>query len=263
MTQQERLLYLIQYLIKENSRYSGIKIPRFAEEQKRLFRSLMNVRPPEPVTDEFLKVQDAYLAEERDQRGVVSVSELSMMQEGICLWKGDITTLRADAIVNAANRALLGCFVPCHGCIDNAIHSASGVQLRLACRRIMEEQGRDEPAGAAKITEAYNLPCRYVLHTVGPIVQGEPTETDRMLLASCYHSCLELAADYGVKSIVFCCISTGEFHFPGEEAAKIAVEAVKGFIRADDRIQRVVFNVYKDADFQIYRKLLGDNQCSY
>ncbi len=263
MTQQERLRCLIQYLVMENARYNGIRIPRSTEEQKRLFRSLMNVRPPEPVTDEFLKVQDAYLAEERERKGVVSVSDLPPIQEGICLWKGDITTLRADAIVNAANRTLLGCFVPCHRCIDNAIHSASGVQLRLACQHIMEEQGRDEPAGAAKITEAYNLPCRYVLHTVGPVVEGEPTETDRMLLASCYRSCLELAADSGLNNIAFCCISTGEFHFPGKEAAKIAVETVKGFLRADDRIQRVVFNVYKDTDLQIYRELLGDNQCSH
>ncbi|QNM05158.1 protein-ADP-ribose hydrolase [Qiania dongpingensis] len=263
MSQQERLLYLIQYLIKENAKYSRLKIPRSTEEQKRLFRSLMNVRPPEPVTDEFLKIQDAYLIEERDRKGVVSVSELSPIQEGICLWRGDITTLQADAIVNAANRSLLGCFIPCHRCIDNAIHSASGVQLRLACQHIMEEQGRDEPAGAAKITEAYNLPCRYVLHTVGPIVQGEPTETDRTLLASCYQSCLELAADSGLKNIAFCCISTGEFHFPGKEAAKIAVETVKGFLRADSRIQRVVFNVYKDTDFQIYMELLGGYQCSH
>ena len=177
------------------------------------------------------------------------------MQPGLYLWQGDITTLAVDAIVNAANSAMLGCFVPCHGCIDNAIHSAAGVQLRLECARIMAQQA-EEPTGRAKITRAYNLPCRYVLHTVGPIIDGQVTRQDRELLASCYRSCLELAATYGLKSIAFCCISTGEFHFPNELAAEIAIRTVKAFQQQNPNRMEVIFNVFKDCDYEIYKKLL-------
>ena len=175
----------------------------------------------------------------------------------IALWQGDITTLRVDAIVNAANSALLGCFYPLHGCIDNIIHSRSGVQLRLACHDIMAAQGHEEPTGGAKITSAFNLPCRYVLHTVGPIITGRVTRRDREALASCYRSCLALAADRGCESVAFCCISTGEFHFPNREAAEIAVEAVRDFLNGGDGTLRVIFDVFKDRDLEIYRKLLG------
>ena len=172
------------------------------------------------------------------------------------MWQGDITTLAVDAIVNAANSQMLGCFVPCHGCIDNAIHSASGIQLRLECARIMAKQGFEEPTGRAKITEAYNLPCRYVLHTVGPIIYGKVTVESRRLLAECYRSCLELAAAYELKSIAFCCISTGEFHFPNELAARIAIETVKEYRQTHHNPMEVVFNVFKDSDYEIYERLL-------
>lgn len=231
MTQKERLVFLINYLIDENNELKTIDIPAQDTERKRLLRSLMNIRPPKTVSKEFLEVQDAYLQEECTQKGVISLSDISIAEPGIYLWQGDITRLSVDAIVNAANSAMLGCFVPCHGCIDNAIHSAAGVELRLECYRIMEKQKTEEPTGKAKITKAYNLPCRYVLHTVGPIIYGDVTEKDCDLLSECYRSCLELAAAYQLKTIAFCCISTGEFHFPNEKAAAIAIQTVQDYQR--------------------------------
>ena len=178
------------------------------------------------------------------------------MEPGIYLWQGDITTLRCDAIVNAANSQLLGCFVPCHGCIDNAIHSFAGVQLRLACQQLMQREGHEEGTGEAKITPAFNLPCRYVLHTVGPIIYGSVTETDRKLLADCYRSCLELASAYGLRSVAFCCISTGEFHFPNRLAAEIAIKTVGEWQKENPGQMEVIFNVFKDNDYKIYQQLL-------
>lgn len=172
------------------------------------------------------------------------------------MWRGDITTLKIDAIVNAANSALRGCFVPCHSCIDNIIHTYAGVQLRLDCDTIMNEQGYEEPTGQAKITPAYNLPSRYVIHTVGPIVSGKLTKKHCRQLADCYCSCLGLAAENGLKSIAFCCISTGEFHFPQQKAAEIAVKTVREYLKQDTSIERVVFNVFKPEDQEIYREIL-------
>lgn len=255
--QAERLLYLIKYLMNENSNLKSIDIPAEETARKRLLRSLMNVRPPKPVSKEFLAVQDAYLQEEQAGKGVISLSDLSAVQSGIYLWQGDITRLSVDTVVNAANSSLLGCFVPCHGCIDNAIHSAAGVELRLECSRIMEEQKTEEPTGKAKITKAYNLPCRYVLHTVGPIIYGEVTERDCARLSDCYRSCLELAAAYQLKSVAFCCISTGEFHFPNKKAAEIAIQTVQSWQRNNQNSLEVVFNVFKDYDYEIYKQLLG------
>ncbi len=257
MTQAERCLYLIKYLINENDELKSLEIPSEQTAAKRLLRSLMNIRPPKPVSNDFLAVQDAYLQEELSEKGTVRIEELSSMQPGIYLWKGDITRLSADAVVNAANSALLGCFVPCHGCIDNAIHSAAGIELRLECSRIMEKQKTEEPAGRAKITKGYQLPSRYVIHTVGPIVYGEVTERDCELLAGCYRSCLELAAAYRLKSIAFCCISTGEFHFPNEEAAQIAVHTVREWQKQNQHRIEVIFNVFKEYDYEIYKRLLG------
>ena len=256
MTQEERLDNLIADLIREKAEYQTIHQPDSAAEKRQLLRALMNVRPPLPVSNEFLKVQDEYLQEEIRRRGTTSLADLTPVQPGLYLWQGDITTLAVDAIVNAANSRMLGCFVPCHGCIDNAIHSAAGVQLRLECARIMAQQQTEEPTGKAKITKAYNLPCRYVLHTVGPIIHGMVTRRDRELLAACYRSCLELAAEYGLKSVAFCCISTGEFHFPNELAAKIAVETVKGWQEKNPGRIEVIFNVFKDRDYEIYNRLL-------
>ena len=172
------------------------------------------------------------------------------------MWRGDITTLQVDAIVNAANSGLTGCYSPLHGCIDNAIHTFAGVKLRLECAKIMEKQGFPEPMGTAKITKAYNLPCKHVLHTVGPMISGALTQTDCQELASCYRSCLELAAESSLESVAFCCISTGEFHFPNELAAQIAVETVKDFLKKQTSVKKVIFNVFKDLDKAIYEKLL-------
>ena len=229
MTQTERLLFLIKYLISENNELKFLHIPVEENARKRLLCSLMNIRPPKPVTRDFLNIQDEYLQREKTEKGIISLADIPFVKSGIYLWQGDITRLSVDAIVNAANSAMLGCFVPCHGCIDNAIHSAAGIELRLECSRIMEKQKTEEPTGKAKITKAYNLPCRYVLHTVGPIIYEEVTKSDCNLLSDCYRSCLELATEYQLKSIAFCCLSTGEFHFPNEAAAEIAIHTVKDY----------------------------------
>ena len=235
------------------------EFPRDAAGQRRLLRSLMNIRPPMPLDRKFLDVQDGLLSAERDDKGIVEGAALPAVggHPRIAVWRGDITRLKVDAIVDADNSALLGCFCPCHGCIDNAIHSAAGLQLRDECHQIMEAQGGPEPTGRAKLTKGYNLPARYVLHTVGPIVQGAVTLQNRKELASCYRSCLELAAAHGLESVAFCCISTGEFHFPNQEAAEIAVRTVTDFLRQDTSIKRVIFNVFKDIDEAIYRRILN------
>lgn len=258
MTQNEKRIFLIEELLSELPQYKDMQIPENTIEQKRLLRSLMNIRPPHPISDEFLKMQDEYLSEEVYTKGITDSDALpaSPLNNRLFLWRGDITTLKVDAIVNAANSALRGCFVPCHGCVDNIIHSVSGIQLRLACDELMTAQGFDEPTGSAKITPAFNLPCRYVLHTVGPIVSGALTETHCHQLADCYCSCLALASDRGLKSVAFCCISTGEFHFPQQKAAKIAVQTASEFLQTDAQIEKVIFNVFKQEDFDIYRRLL-------
>lgn len=225
------------------------------EAQWRLFRSLLNVREPAPIGDEFIKLQDALLQREIADRGITALSDLTPAREGLYVWRGDITTLRVDAIVNAANRGLTGCYVPLHGCIDNAIHSFAGVELRLECAKIMKRQGFPEPTGMAKITRAYNLPCRHVLHTVGPVVSGPLTNTDCEELASCYRSCLELADEERLSSLAFCCISTGEFHFPNQKAAEIAVETVEGYRAKTGNPIKIIFNVFKEDDYSIYQKL--------
>ena len=258
--QKERRIWLIRELQREMPQYQDIRIPVTEEEQWNLLRSLFNVRPPYPASQEFLKVQDEYLSELVRSRGIVDAESLpaSELDPRITLWQGDITTLRCDAIVNAANSALLGCWQPCHSCIDNMIHSLSGVQLRIKCNEIMQAQGHEEETGTAKITPAYNLPCKYVLHTVGPIISGPLRKEDCDLLAGCYQSCLELAAGNNVRSVAFCCISTGVFHFPQRRAAEIAVETVRQFLETDSSIDRVIFNVFTDRDLAIYQRLLGE-----
>ena len=257
MTQSERRKYLIERLLDEQPRYGGFDIPNDEGAQRRILRSLMNVRPARSIDDEFLAVQDEYLREELRLKGVTDLADLTPIADGIYLWQGDITTLRCDAIVNAANSGMTGCYIPCHGCIDNVIHTCAGVQLRLECAQLMERQEHPEPTGAAKITSAYNLPCKYVLHTVGPIVSGRLKPRDEELLASCYRSCLELAEQNGVKSVAFCCISTGEFHFPNERAAEIAIDTVRKYRAQNNGNMKVIFNVFKDVDHKIYRELLG------
>lgn len=251
---------LNEMLLSEQPAYraQAAQVENTEKAQRELLRALMNVRPPRPLSEEFLRMQDALLSAERKVRGVVDVMTLPAdpSDARIVLWQGDITRLNADAIVNAANSVLLGCFIPCHRCIDNAIHSVAGLQLRAACAALMKRQGHPEPTGTAKITAGYNLPARHVLHTVGPIVHGALTEEHRQLLASCYRSCLVLAAKNGLKSVAFCCISTGEFHFPNDAAAEIAVREVRAFLAENTSVERVVFNVFKDADLHIYERLL-------
>lgn len=260
MKHMEQICRLNAMLLEEMPSYRA-QAARFPEEeaaQRRLLRSLMNVCPPMPLRSEFLAAQDELLSAEREEKGIVDGAALpAAAHPRLAVWQGDITRLKVDAIVNAANSALLGCFHPCHGCIDNAIHSAAGLQLREECGRVMRAQGHPEPNGKAKITGGYNLPARYVLHTVGPIVRGRVTRQDRAELEGCYRSCLELAAERGLSSVAFCCVSTGEFHFPNREAAAIAVRTVTEFLRRNTTIQRVIFNVFKDIDAQIYQSLLG------
>ena len=258
MDQAQRRQFLLRGLLAERPEYRALPIPESAEAQRRLLRSLMNVRPAAPLAPALLSVQDEYLREAAADRGITPLSQLEPVQPELYLWQGDITTLQCDAIVNAANSGMTGCYIPCHACIDNCIHTYAGVQLRLDCARMMAAQGHEEPTGQAKITRAYNLPCDYVIHTVGPIVEGRVTAEDERLLASCYRACLELAEEQGVGSIAFCCISTGVFHFPNERAAEIAVETVRRYKTETGSGMKVIFNVFKDTDREIYERLLRE-----
>lgn len=256
MTQTERRLFLICWLMEEDPSCRTLRIPQDAAGQRRLLRSLMNVRAPKEADAAFLAVQDAYLQTVLQEAGITSADELAPRCGRLYLWQGDITRLRCGAIVNAANSGMTGCYTPCHACIDNCIHTYAGVQLRLECARIMARQGHGEPAGRAKITGAYNLPCDAVLHTVGSVVEGRVTAEDERLLASCYRSCLTLAEERGVESIAFCCISTGVFRFPRERAAQIAVRTVRQYQAETESNMKVIFNVFQDADREIYERLL-------
>lgn len=227
-----------------------LAIPRDLSGKQQLMRALMNVRPPQPATEEFLRRQDRELQWQLADKGI-----MEPQGKGLQVWQGDITRLKVDAIVNAANSELLGCFIPLHSCIDNAIHSAAGIQLREACYRIMRAQGHEEATGTAKITPGYNLPAKYVIHTVGPVIpDGQPTQEQEEQLASCYRSCLDIAEDYGLHSIAFCCISTGVFRFPRQRAAEIAVETVRSYPKKN--IDTIIFNTFKDEDDHIYRQLV-------
>ncbi len=258
MSRLEQLLKLNQMLLSEQPQYreQAANFPLELQAQWRLFRSLVNIREPKPVGRTFLELQDNLLKEMIVERGITKMSSLTPLQENIYLWQGDITTLQVDGIVNAANSGMTGCYWPCHGCIDNAIHTFAGVQLRIECAAMMKEQGYPEPTGKAKITKAYNLPSHFILHTVGPIVTGKLSEKDCRLLASCYQFCLELAEQNHLKSLAFCCISTGEFHFPSQKAAEIAVKTVKEFLSTHTEMS-VVFNVFKNEDYQIYHQILS------
>ena len=253
MTQAEQLDFLIRELMPD------INIPANTAAKWRLFRSLVNMRPAGSVSEKFLQVQDNFLQNEIKSTGIADADDLKPLNGKLCLWQGDITTLKIDAIVNAANSQLTGCYYSCHGCIDNAIHTFAGVQLRNKCAEIMQKQGFPEPTGQAKITPAYNLPSRYILHTVGPIIRGKLTAHDCEMLASCYRSCLKLANAYKLQSIAFCCISTGEFHFPPQEAARIAVNTVQKFLSEPTSLQKVIFNVFTDKDKKIYEEILHSN----
>ena len=258
MDESQSRKYLIEYLLAEQN--ARAEIPKDERAQKRLLRALFNVREPKAASGGFLRVQDEYLRGEINKKGVTDIADLTPIQPDIYLWKGDITTLKCDGIVNAANSKMLGCFCPNHGCIDNAIHTFAGVELRRECAKIMRAQGHDEPAGGAKITRAYNLPCKYILHTVGPVVYGNLTAEHERLLESCYISCLALADETGLESLAFCCISTGEFHFPNGRAAEIAVQTVQKYKARTGSNLKVIFNVFKELDYELYARLLGANK---
>ena len=260
-----RLDYLIKYLLDEDPQYSEIQIPDDLQGKRDLFRALRNVRPPRPASEEFLRLQDEELQEQLQEKGVVCVDDIIADSKDVpwrvstTVWQGDITRLKVDAIVNAANSQMLGCWEPLHYCIDNAIHSFAGIQLREECNKIMLQQGHPEPTGQAKITKAYNLPCKYVIHTVGPIIpNGIPTELQREQLASCYRNIMACADENNLESVAFCCISTGEFHFPNGLAAEIAVKTVKDYLdkHPGTSIKYVIFNVFKDIDKNNYEKIL-------
>ncbi len=262
ISEKEKLDTLLSALLRERAEYARISIPESIDDKRTLLRSLMNVRMPAPLPEELMKIQDEELLEQRAEKGVVALDSIpeSPLYPRLRLWQGDITRLEVDAIVNAANSQMLGCFIPMHRCIDNAIHSAAGMELREECARIMHAQGHEEPTGQAKITHGYNLPAKWVIHTVGPIVYGEyPTVEDCRLLADCYRNCLSLADEKGLRSIAFCCISTGEFRFPQDEAAQIAVATVREYLEANpaSSLTAIVFNVLKDTDLYLYKDLLG------
>jgi O-acetyl-ADP-ribose deacetylase (regulator of RNase III) len=258
MNQNERRRFLIRELLDENEQLRNVSLPSDEDGQRMLLRSLFNVREPAPISAEFEAVQNEYLQEENARRGIVDVADLCESREkDIYLWRGDITTLKCGAIVNAANSGMTGCYQPCHNCIDNCIHTYAGVQLRNYCNDIMVKQGFPEPTGSAKITPAFNLPCDYVIHTVGPIVRGQLTNRHREQLKSCYLSCLKLADKYNVGSIAFCCISTGVFMFPDVEAGDIAVRTVEEYKAQTGSTIKVIFNVFKERDEGIYKRLLG------
>lgn len=261
-SEKDRLDALLRALLAERPEYSSIRIPDSIVDKRNLLRSLMNVRMPSPLPEEVIDLQDGELVEQRKEKGVVDLESIpvSPRYPRLRLWQGDITRLKVDAIVNAANSQMLGCFIPMHRCIDNAIHSAAGMQLREECDAIMKAQGHEEPTGKAKITHGYNLPAKWVIHTVGPIVYGEyPTDEDCRLLADCYRSCMELADERNLKSVAFCCISTGEFRFPHEKAAEIAVATVLEYLEAhpSGSLEAIVFNVFKDIDYYLYKDLLS------
>lgn len=254
MSQEKRRIYLIKKLLQENSQYQDIEIPQNAEAQKLLLRALFNVRQPQPISPQFKLIEDIYLREENAQKGIMDSKSLSGK---IAVWQGDITRLKVDAIVNAANSGLTGCYIPNHNCIDNTIHTYAGIELRNACAKIMEKQGYLEPTGQAKITSAFNLPSKYVIHTVGPIIENEkPTEEQQQLLSSSYLNSLKVAANQNLKTVAFPCISTGIFHFPNYLAAQIAVKTVKDFLNENTTIEKVIFDVYEEKDKIIYEKLL-------
>ena len=261
----EKLHFLIKCLKAEMPEYAEYTLPDDPKTAFDLYRALCNVRMPSGDTghtlpDDFYTVQSEVLKSITGDKGITEAADLppARRDHRLFLWQGDITALRVDAIVNAANSQLLGCFSPLHGCIDNMIHTMAGVELRETCYQIMKAQNHEEPTGAAKITPGYNLPAHYVIHTVGPIVSGWLTGKDKELLASCYRSVLSLASGHQLESVAFCCISTGVFHFPQDKAAEIAVSTVRSWLdtHPESSVRRVIFNVFKDSDREIYREIL-------
>lgn len=246
---------LLKFLLRERGMIAAFSS---SYERKRiLIRNYMNERSALPIPQEILEIQDRLFWTETLEHGIVEIKDIPEIKYGISLWEGDISRLHADGIVNAANKSLLGCFLAGHNCIDNVIHSHAGMQLRRDCARIMAQQGQEEPVGDAKITRAYNLPSRYVLHTVGPIVGRELAPEQKAQLRSCYISCLNLAQEAGLSSLAFCCISTGVFNFPRDEAAEIAAGAVVNWkLHHPESPMKIIFNTFLPEDSELYRNIL-------
>ena len=264
MNQEERLGYLVEKFKEDSVEYRDLETPRDGEGRQRVLRSLMNIRMPGEMAEDVLAVQNDYLKERAREKGVVTPKDIPVVRDVISIWQGDITRLAVDAIVNAANAQMLGCFVPMHTCIDNCIHSFAGIQLRAECSRQMSElrirYGKDyeQPTAVPMLTDAYNLPAKKVIHIVGPIVRYGLTPELEKSLADCYRNTLDMCLDNGLKSVAFCCISTGVFHFPNRRAAEIAVDTVtKWLSEHDGQMERVIFNVFKDDDRDIYKELLS------
>ncbi|MBG9982800.1 protein-ADP-ribose hydrolase [Aerococcaceae bacterium DSM 111020] len=259
--QIERLQSMITYLMQENNGQLALDIPKLlpTDETKlyTIWRALVNLRLPNTVTEEYLEMEHAYLQTALQQKEVTSLEDLTPVEPQIYLWQGDITQLAVDAITNAANSEFLGCFIPNHHCIDNEIQTAAGVQVRLDCYQIRQKQGRKEPVGKAKLTAAYNLPANYIIHTVGPIANGKASPIKAHMLAECYRSVLALADKKGLNSVALCCISTGEFGYPQEPAAEIAVQTVRDYLTGTGSQLKVVFNVFLDSDWAIYQSILN------
>ena len=248
----KKIDYLIEYLLKESGRKNFDYNNR---DKSSLYRALVNVRQANPISEKFLKAEDEYLQEELEKQDITKVDDIKANNK-IALWQGDITKLNIDAIVNAGNSRGLGCFLPNHNCIDNQINTFAGVRLRLACNEIMKDLNYNLETGKAIITKGYNLPCKYIIQTVGPIIENEVTEQNEKELKNCYINSLKLAVDNGIKTLAFPCISTGVFRFPKDRACKIAIESVKDFLKENDKIEKVVFNVYSDEDLEIYKNEL-------
>lgn len=258
--QSQRRRWLLEFLIQENPRYGNFKIPNGEQGQDCLLRDLLTVRPAQDPGGEFLRIQDEYLQEELAKKEIADAAELEPVPgyPGLCLRQGDIASLRCGAVVNSSDSALMGCMRLRTGCVDTAIQTAAGVRLRMECADAIKAQGGGEPAGRAKITKGYHLPCQYVIHTVGPAVRkGLPTEGDKAVLARCYRSCLELAAERGIASVAFPCLSTGYNRFPNVEAGEIAVAAVLDFLKSPGPVERIILNVYQAYDWEIYREILS------
>ena len=263
MTQEQRLDTLVEAFKADSVQYKDLQTPADTEGKRRILRSLMNIRMPKKLDDSVLTVQDEYLRERVLENGIVTLSEIPVIRNGMSIWQGDITRLAVDAIVNAANSQMLGCFVPMHTCIDNCIHTFAGVQLRAECSRQMNQlrikYGKDyeQPTAVPMLTDAYNLPAKKVIHIVGPIVQYELTPELEMDLADCYLNTLDMCLDNNLRSVAFCCISTGVFHFPNKRAAEIAVSTVDSWLsQHPGAIERVIFNVFKDEDKKNYEELI-------
>lgn len=262
----DKLDFLIEYLLKENTKVSIKKIPTNIMDKKNLYRSLCNIREPRLISREYLQVENEYLQEELNNKGIAKVEDIKPIsqtikesnlenRDKICLWQGDITTLQIECIVNAANSQGLGCFVPCHKCIDNQINSYAGIGLRLECNEIMKEKDYFLHTGESFITKGYNLPSKYVIHTVGPIIYNDVTEKEKLQLVNCYTNSLKLATENGIKQIAFPCISTGEFRFPKDKASMLAILAVQNFLKEHrDALDKVIFNVYGEEDYKIYER---------